>query len=543
MKKLGIFAICSLISLHSVDAGSRKISFFQPDATPPVQNFLSFTSSAKTPEEVARDFILSQKSQLGYFSSFSQSSYDTDDLEIENISETSSSTHVSFSQKHEGIEIYAQQVKIHMKQDQSVLLMNGNYINLDEVDIDNIVIIKSNDAIKIALIDLNSSHIEKTPEVSEVYIAKKNKIIRGYKVEIFSHRPLGSFVYLIEAKKGNIHAKFNHILHSPDHKFSKFNLKDIKVKIDLSNDSEIKKPSIDPLGKAKGWIHSPSYGVNKDVKTVDLDKLDQSKSLQGKSVVIINQLKEKAKSEDGTFFFKRDNSHYDEVMVYYHITNFYNYLKTLGVKLPKNKIKATVHFNNDDNSFYNPQQKELFFGDGGVPDAHDADIILHEYGHSIVDALSGLQGGWGSQGGAMHEGFGDYFAASFFGDPNIGEWDSSAYSKDGYLRTLNNAKVFPDDLEQEVHADGELWGATLWDLRKKLGQKVTDTLIYQSLSFLPQDAIFKDGLTAILSADTTRFKGKHKKTILKAFFRRGIKAQDTVKVQNEKEKFNALYNE
>ncbi|MCO4782225.1 MAG: M36 family metallopeptidase [Candidatus Cloacimonetes bacterium] len=543
MKKLGIFAICSLISLHNVNANSRKVSFFQPNATPPVQQFLSFTAAAKTPEEVARDFILSQKSQLGYFSNFQQSAYDTEDLEMEDISETDSSTHVVFSQKYEGIEIYAQQVKIHMKQDQSVLLMNGNYINLDEVDVDNIVIIKSNEAIKIALLDLNSSHIENTPKAKDIYIVKGDKIVRGYKIEIFSQRPLGSFVYLIEAKDGNIHAKFNHILHQPNYKFAKSNSENLEKKVEIVDESTNEKPVIDPLGDAKGWVHSPSYGVNKKVKLVTLDKLDQSNSLQGESCHIENKQGTKAKSGNGEFFFKRDNPHYDEVMVYYHITHFYDYLKTLGVKLPKNKIKATVHFNDDDNSFYNPQQKELFFGDGGIPDAHDADIVLHEYGHSLVDALSGLQGGWGSQGGAMHEGFGDYFAASFFGDPNIGEWDSSAYSEEGYLRTLKNAKIFPDDLEQEVHADGELWGATLWDLWKKLGRKTTDTLVYHSLSFLPEDAIFRDGLTAILSADATRFKGKYRKDILKVFLRRGIKAQDTAKAAEEKEKFNTLYDE
>ncbi|MCJ8346344.1 M36 family metallopeptidase [bacterium] len=543
MKKLGIFAICSLISLHSSDAASRKISFFQPDATPPVQQFLSFTASTNTPEQVARDFILSQKSQLGYFSSFEQAAYDTEDLEMENISETTSSTHVVFSQKFEGIEIYAQQVKIHMKQDQSVLLMNGNYINLDEVDVDNIVIIKSNDAIKIALQDLNSNHIENNPTAQDVYLVSGDAIIRAYKVEIFSLSPLGSFVYLIEAKEGKIHAKFNHILHQPDHKFSKNENVVIPQKLEIIDESENEKPVIDPLGDAKGWIHSQSFGVNSEVKIVSLDKLDQSNTLQGQSCVIVNKQKEKAKSGNGEFFFKRDNSHYDEVMVYYHITNFHNYLKELGVKLPKTSIKATVHFNDDDNSFYNPQKKELFFGDGGVPDAHDADIVLHEYGHSLVDALSGLQGGWGSQGGAMHEGYGDYFAASFFGDPYIGEWDSSAYSEDGYLRTLKNAKVFPDDLEQEVHADGEIWSATLWDLWNKLGRKVSDVLVYHSLSFLPQDAIFKDCLTAILSADATRFDVRYRKDILRVFFRRGIKVADSEKINKEKEKFNALYAE
>jgi hypothetical protein len=96
----------------------------------------------------------------------------------------------------------------------------------------------------------------------------------------------------------------------------------------------------------------------------------------------------------------------------------------------------TVHIDgrSDDNSHYSPTTKSLVFGTGGVDDAEDAEIILHEYGHAIQDDQVP---GWGAshEAGSMGEGFGDYFAGSFFAEskpqtlrPAIGSWDAVAYS-------------------------------------------------------------------------------------------------------------------
>jgi zinc metalloprotease ZmpB len=50
---------------------------------------------------------------------------------------------------------------------------------------------------------------------------------------------------------------------------------------------------------------------------------------------------------------------------------------------------------------------------GGVDDAEDADVILHEYGHALLEASAPgllLNGG---EGRAIHEGWSDYWAASY----------------------------------------------------------------------------------------------------------------------------------
>ncbi|MEZ4916786.1 MAG: hypothetical protein R2836_07345 [Chitinophagales bacterium] len=49
------------------------------------------------------------------------------------------------------------------------------------------------------------------------------------------------------------------------------------------------------------------------------------------------------------------------------------------------QISVDTHGNNGaDNSFFSPATPlRLIFGEGGVDDAEDADVIIHEYGHAI----------------------------------------------------------------------------------------------------------------------------------------------------------------
>src|SRR2546421_11352411 len=64
-----------------------------------------------------------------------------------------------------------------------------------------------------------------------------------------------------------------------------------------------------------------------------------------------------------------------------------------------------------DNSFSQPGQD--FIPYGAVDDTDDAEVILHEYGHTIQDAQVP---GWGEteEAGAMGEGWGEFLAATYF---------------------------------------------------------------------------------------------------------------------------------
>jgi Zn-dependent metalloprotease len=233
------------------------------------------------------------------------------------------------------------------------------------------------------------------------------------------------------------------------------------------------------------------------------------------------------------FVFNRNDRAFKEVMVYYHIDRVCRYIvEELGFDNIMTGFSIPVNIDGitEDNSFYSPGQKSLTFGSGGVDDAEDADIILHEYGHAILDnQVPGF--GDTNEAGAISEAFGDYMAGSFFADiksadlrPTLGNWDATAYSGDEppCLRRLDSNKKYPRDLHNEVHDDGEIWSACLWELRESIGKNLADKVIIASHFLLDRSSLFSEAANALIMADENLNQGNNKEVIREIFIRRGI---------------------
>jgi hypothetical protein len=74
----------------------------------------------------------------------------------------------------------------------------------------------------------------------------------------------------------------------------------------------------------------------------------------------------------------------------------------------------------------------------------------------------------------------------------------------------------------EVHADGEIWGQTLWSLRDKVGSRVASSLVTRAMELAPTNPSFLDMRNALLIADTAHFKGQHRNKIWATFASRGM---------------------
>jgi hypothetical protein len=140
---------------------------------------------------------------------------------------------------------------------------------------------------------------------------------------------------------------------------------------------------------------------------------------------------------NGQWTALRGNNAFNDVMTYFHIDQSQRYLQSLGYTgaagIQTNSIAADSDgLSGDDNSHYIPSSNRLAFGHGGVDDNEDADVILHEYGHAITESI--VPGWGGGDGGAIGEGFGDYWGASYSSTTTNGrtfhpEW---AFSWDGH---------------------------------------------------------------------------------------------------------------
>ena len=137
--------------------------------------------------------------------------------------------------------------------------------------------------------------------------------------------------------------------------------------------------------------------------------------------------------------------------------------------------------------------------------------------------------------GAMGEGFSDYLAASFFADVGdatyqashaacVGDWDAVSFSSTNppCLRRVDGNKQYPGDLVDQVHADGEIWSAFLWDVREDIGATTTDRIVLQHHFGLPCNATMPDAALGMLQADVDLNGGANAAVIRAAACDRGI---------------------
>jgi Zn-dependent metalloprotease len=160
----------------------------------------------------------------------------------------------------------------------------------------------------------------------------------------------------------------------------------------------------------------------------------------------------------------------------------------------------------------------------------DGDVVFHEYGHGISNRLigNGSTALSGTQSGAMGEGWSDYWAITINNDGAVGEYVTNnpagirraAYSVPAAAVHNSYADVGVGGFS--VHNDGEVWAATLWDLRTQLGATVTDRLVLNGMKFTPTRPSFLNARDGILQADQNLNGGANRCAVWTVFARHGM---------------------
>jgi extracellular elastinolytic metalloproteinase len=116
---------------------------------------------------------------------------------------------------------------------------------------------------------------------------------------------------------------------------------------------------------------------------------------------------------------------------------------------------------------------------------YDMSVIGHEYSHAISGRMiAGPNSGWsGAQAGAMNESHSDLFAMEYLYENGFTPKGDTPYITGGYVTgddkagirnydmsrsPLNYSDLSYDLVGQQVHADGEIWSATSFDVRQAM---------------------------------------------------------------------------
>ncbi len=191
----------------------------------------------------------------------------------------------------------------------------------------------------------------------------------------------------------------------------------------------------------------------------------------------------------------------------------------------------------------------------------DAAIVYHEYTHGLSSRLvtvspGGEQALNTAQAGAMGEGWSDWYAQDFL----VGQFPGTDTTTPGEVDMGRYVEAVPHAIRTEavdcpvgaaaarcpgagasgpggytygdfgrivggpeVHADGEIWAQTLWDLRAALGSDVSRAIVTQGMRLSPPEPSFLDERDAILAADLQLFAAAgHRAQIWAVFAARGM---------------------
>jgi predicted small secreted protein len=351
-----------------------------------------------------------------------------------------------------------------------------------------------------------------------------------YRVLTDAYSKAGSWETIIDAQTGIVISTKDVAYYYGKHKHNKEEIKN-KPSMPMAPFAFVSGTGMvfnpDPLSQARVEYDTPGYTDGNDATTTQLNNARVAVTLPEIDLVAgvyrlkstYADIRELGMPNKGLFTqatsdfsFTRNQDGFEAVTAFYHLDNSLRYInQTLGIPcVPYQSANAgAVLFdphgaNSADNSFYTNGQ--LQFGEGGVDDAEDADVILHELGHGLHDWITG---GGLSQVNGLSEGCGDYWAVSH--SRSLNQWNSSApeynyvFSWDGHNpfwpgRTTDYGASFNGGLVNQIHTDGQIWATALMKIWDVIGKQKTDKAFLNGLDLTTSNTNQQNAAIAVRTA-------------------------------------------
>ncbi len=220
---------------------------------------------------------------------------------------------------------------------------------------------------------------------------------------------------------------------------------------------------------------------------------------------------------DGDYFYAPDadapEDAFAEVQMYYHldfVSEWFSANYGFEHAVP---IEGIVNFDVTNaffGDFNGDGRGDVAFGQGGGIDfAYDADVIYHEFMHSVFGTvvqssfLNSDEYGLEWAPGGLNEGSADAMALALTGDPQLGEYAGAGFGPgNSAIRDLEADRHCPTDLYGQSHTDGEVWGAFAWNLieDEAVGAEIAADVLYSAIVRFPDNPNWRDAGAALYEA-------------------------------------------
>jgi len=170
------------------------------------------------------------------------------------------------------------------------------------------------------------------------------------------------------------------------------------------------------------------------------------------------------------FFHNSTPSEYNtaQTTAFYWVTEIHNWSHLhQGDNGVEYEIPTNVNINSSCNAYYDGSSINFYRSGGGCPNmAHDATVVLHEYGHGIDDGHGGILDG------SYSEGFSDAVANALTNQPCAG---IDFFGPGTCLRSAENVRLWPaPECSGEVHCEGEVLAQVDWKFYTNLVGTIGD---------------------------------------------------------------------
>jgi hypothetical protein len=430
------FILTCLMLVTSISAFSKTKIFFDQD--------ILDKSSVETKSqrfEFIKKFIESKKLNL-----------DKNSFILDEKSESLLATHYTYKQVLNGLTIKNATLSISIDNKSKRVVKVYNTASSDTLAMSSkrsmIPFMSSEQAVQIAWNSLKVDGELLAIPTAELLVKNTPTLPMVYIVSLSSSSPFGHWVVEVDARTGKVLSQVDQALSRKKHSYSikdrlakkrvtkslsdailAFNAKNISIKKKTSfvsvADGEAKVFDPNPVttlvrGDFQDSTSSVEFADAYFIDTLkDLTIIDGLYHLKGPHIILAdfeNPSIPPSTTTDGKWMYERKDIKFNDAMTYYHLDKNIRYIESLGYGGSKSFFKKAMKvdangLNGADNSHYIPSQRKLAFGHGCVDDNEDSDVILHELGHAIN---AHINKNWrGGDTGAMGEGFGDYWAASY----------------------------------------------------------------------------------------------------------------------------------